>query len=165
MKTREENPRLGHSGHLIVFLDLLNSLVHNSYKEKLMLEVELPFTSERATWQPHLSNKYTLSVCLQLKRLLHLKIPLRVWEQLLCCTVHVLLVKSPGQLASLASEWSEHPGFELQVFILHFYRKAISRNSTMSALKPFPPHNAALAFNTNPHISKFSRCIKKKKTE
>lgn len=39
---------LANSRHPTVFLGLLNSSANNSYQEKLTLEFEVPFTSERA---------------------------------------------------------------------------------------------------------------------
>lgn len=99
MKAREETPRPAHSRHSIAVLDLLWTHWLTPPTKRLALEMEWPFLSERATRHPpYLSNKFMLSLCLQL---LQLKIPLR--EQNSCwCSVHVSHIKSwtirlPGQ--------------------------------------------------------------------
>lgn len=73
------------------------------------------------------------------------------------CTSRIL--NHQGQSASLASEWPEHLGFELYVFLLRFRRTAFSRNSVMTALKPSALQNAAPACNIN--SSQVSRWIVK----
>ena len=151
---KRRKPTPAHSGHPTASLGLLSSSASIPYKEKLTVECEPPFMSERAIWQgPDPSNKPMLPVHLQLQG--YWDLTFQSDYQSSCsgapCISHMLHHR--GQPASMAGEWPEHLAFELYIFIPCLPRTAFWRSSTTPALKHSTPQNAALACATPTFLS------------